>query len=826
MLRSQFLSRRFNGLLILVVCLLAFSAIPPRTADAAIVARTIDNTTDEFSRGSFQRTSLGNAQVPVPGGKLADLPGVAQLGPIGQLREWQLAGPLLPKPLIRMGSATIGNRIYIIGGRATTTNPGQAVAEVWSIAMDPNTGALVPEAAEDDWRREADLIPVQGSIQPNFVTPAAPIEAPAIATVANSGGGGFIFVIGGSTTINNQGLSSFAVRRANVGGDGRISGWTELPNARIPGTVRVPGLNQLGVESASAVAHSVGGKTYVYLIGGLRKYFQGTGGQGSVKEVGSRAIYYAEVTGDGRLVKSDGAEGWEPLDDIPVDNANQDAGLWDSAAVIGKSLTTGQDSLYIMGGQTVAAGDAIQASYSSEVFQAAIGGDGKLTFNFLGSLPEGRNAHTAVQFKGNLYVNGGIPSAQANPEPDNAVLSSYIQDDLSLPDVDGEGGSDANFLKNDVSPAVLEPRAFHGSVVIPASSNARPIGQKQPNAYVYVLGGRGASGDPFSGDEQGSDKIFYGAIGGSEDVTTTGFAPNGWYYSAPYTINILQGQVQEINWAVQVPRAGVETDVEISYRVSSATSCDNPGWTDADWQAVDGVGDGVHKSKDGQNSVTVPNLPARCFQYRARLSSNSLTTTPSLLNFSLQILIPGAPDLTVPIVAGQINPLGKFTGLNVVIQNKNTVEQTISADAEDPTGSFLVDLFVFGPGETPVDPKLPLTGADLQRSKGYVNIPKSVMGADAMLSITNWCTSADAAKCTPLDTLTLFPVAGDYIVIAAVDTGCPQLPYACVNESSTGGENNNITRSQPITVPKLDPNCTSNCAPATARALNLPIVRR
>ncbi|NJO84709.1 MAG: hypothetical protein HC828_19375, partial [Blastochloris sp.] len=798
MLRSQSLSRRFNGLLILGVCLLVLSIIPPRSVDAAIVARTIDNTTDEFSRGSFQRTSLGNAQVPVPGGKLADLPGVAQLGPIGQLREWFPAGPRLPKPLIRMGSAAIGNRIYIIGGQATTATPGQTVAEVWSIAMDPNTGALVSETSgEDDWRREADLIPVQGSIQPGFVTPVAPIEAPAVATVANSGGGGFIFVIGGNASINNRGLSSFAVRRAAVGGDGRISGWTELPNARIPGAAVVPGLNQLGLESASAIAHSIGGKTYVYLIGGLRRYVVGTGGAINVSEAGSKAIYFAEVTGDGRLVKSDGSEGWEPLDGIPISNADDKAGVWDAAAVIGKSLTTGQDALYIMGGQTRAPDSAVAASYSSEVYQAAIGGDGKLAFDFLGQLPEARNAHTAVQFKGNLYVTGGIPSTQTNAEPDNAVLSSYIQDNLSLPDVDGDGGGNANFLKNEVAPSILEPRAFHGSVVIPASSTARPIGLKQPNAYVYIMGGRGGA------EPQGSDKVFYGVIGGSEDVTTTGFAPNGWYYSAPYTINILQGQVQEINWAAQVPRtAGAVTDIEVSYRVSSATACDNPGWTDADWQPLDGAGDGVHKSKDGQNSVTVPNLPARCFQYRAKLSSNSLTTTPSLLNFSLQILIPGAPDLTVPVVAGQINPLGKFTGLNVAIQNKNTVEQTISADAEDPTGSFLVDLFIFGPGEAPVDPKLPLTGADLARSKAYVNIPKSVMGVDATVSITAWCNSADVAKCTPMDMLALFPVAGDYIVIAAVDTGCPELPYACVNGKLDRGENNNYYALAPITVPK------------------------
>jgi hypothetical protein len=188
--------------------------------------------------------------------------------------------------------------------------------------------------------------------------------------------------------------------------------------------------------------------------------------------------------------------------------------------------------------------------------------------------------------------------------------------------------------------------------------------------------------------------------------------------------------------------------------------------------------------------------------------------TPSLLNVRIQVVIPGYPDLKVQTL--QTAKFGDtLTGLNVQILNRNTVETTQPANIEGG-GSFFVDLFVFGPGDTPVTPTLPL---DLHPSNppsaACASIPKIDMPAEQLLSITEWY---DPATCVTQqkNIVSLFTEPGHYVVIAAVDSTCgAALPNACVTEGSTGGESNNLKR--------LEFNVAEG---EIGYVLQLPIIRR
>jgi hypothetical protein len=434
--------------------------------------------------------------------------------------------------------------------------------------------------------------------------------------------------------------------------------------------------------------------------------------------------------------------------------------------------------------------------YNNSIYRALIGSNGVLTWTsasgpnqWQGTLPEARISMATVQFRGKLYMTGGRPINNDVPQqPQAAVLTSYVEDDLTLPTI-GDGGS--NFLS--VGSALPKPRARHGSVVI----SATPTPDEPAAAFVYVIAGVGDPNDS-DPDDNGSDTVIYGKIGGTESTEQIGFASSGWYYSKPHDTVFDGAQVQEIDWTTVITRTGPAMDIRMDYRTSTASNCDDPNaFNGVNWQALDGTpGDATTLSANGANSVTLPlGATANCFQYRARLTSagSPPATSPSLLNVSIVVQVPGNPDLKVQTLKETKNNAGKFTGLNIVIQNQSIPPPTQPADIEGG-GSFFVDLFVFGPGQTPVTPTLPL-GSNPPGDVACVNINKSQMPADGMLSILQWHNTADqTCSIQPKAYNTIFSAPGHYVVIVAVDTACPQRSYGCVNEGTAGGESNNLRR--------------------------------
>jgi hypothetical protein len=458
-------------------------------------------------------------------------------------------------------------------------------------------------------------------------------------------------------------------------------------------------------------------------------------------------------------------------------------------------------------------------AYNSKVYRALINSStGALTWTsaagpnqWEGTMPEARVGLAGVQFSGNLYVTGGRPiSGNAPAEPQKAVLTSYVEDDLKLPTF-GTGPDSSNFLRN--ADALPLPRARHGSVVVPATPT-----EAEPNAaFVYVIAGQGDKNDGDTRDDQGSDTMIYGKIGSSEDRSQTGFAPSGWFYSAPHSTVFQGAQVQEINWTTVITRTGPGMDIAMEYRISTASDCNAANaFTGAgtEWRSLDGSPSDGFFSVNSANSVNLgAGLVASCFQYRAKLSTGDPFSTPALLNVSIQVTVPGGPDLKVLSINDTRSVDGKnsLTGLQITIINENTAANwpTLPADVETK-GSFYVDLFVYGPDDgTPTPPVLPLTSTNLQRSKAYAQVNKSVMGIGTQLTLTRWCPPAVKwQQCQPVDILSLFPKPGQYTIYVAVDS------FNYVSETPQNPAEQNNVLSKVIQVPR------------TSRSMHLPLIKR
>src|SRR5262249_13970421 len=157
------------------------------------------------------------------------------------------------------------------------------------------------------------------------------------------------------------------------------------------------------------------------------------------------------------------------------------------------------------------------------------------------------------------------------------------------------------------------------------------------------------------------------------------------------------------------------------YRTSRANNCDDSNaFNGSTWKDLDGSPD-TFRSQNGDNAVTLPaGLVARCFQYRANLTSAGAPPkqSPALLNGRILVYVPGSTDLTVKSIDDTRAPGGnKLTGIGVTLLNHNSFGvQTLPANLETQ-GSFFVDLFVFYQNETVITPTVPLSAADKTRSK-------------------------------------------------------------------------------------------------------------
>jgi hypothetical protein len=807
MLALHRFTRPARTLLLLCICLLALSALPARPASAAVITKRLDDSLTDFTRGTFQRASLSSFASGAP-----DQAGAVQLLPVSVIKDWLRSSFLLPEKLSDIGAVAIGSHIFTIGGLASNgvTTPAPT-RNVWSVTINPATGA--PSSTE--WFNETqDLPDVKHSDQ--FPTLVAARSVPAVTAVESGPDSGYIYVIGGRAQPPGagSGVSSYAVSIGTVVG-GHITGWVssnETTNAglRIPAD---PIWGRNGVQSASALTKKMGSNTYVYLIGGLQRFQNGA----VFQEVGSKQVFYARVrSSDGMLVKpSNGAIGWDTLASLPVNDQSVDVeGLWDATAVAGH-FEFGDaigDALYVSGGQILSSvgNDLIPDTYNNAVYRAKIGSNGALTWSvapnpdpWSGTLPTARVGMGGVEVNGKLYLTGGRSIQGGSPAPpEAAVLATVVEDDLKLAQI---GANGSNFLyQDDALRTPIAPRTRHGSVKVQIPQTTQTA---ESPAYVYVVAGQGTQAD---GSQNGSDTLIYAKVGGDEDVATIGFAPSGWYYSTVHETNrsFTGEQVQKILWTTSMTSTAM--DIQLQYRISTDNDCATPtALGSAPWQDVDGVLSGPKYSVHGPNSFLLGTPPpTHCFQYRARLSNGTVVApaTPALLNISIEVVIPGSPDLKVDKLQDARNMAGDFTGLTVELLNHyddttpddRYPTQPANIGSTNPNDTFFVDLFVFGPGETVVTPTPPINPSNAPGNKACLSVFKTHMPVDGRRQIAQWYDLSDpTCSQTEKDILPLFSTPGHYVVFVVVDSiDCSSTDAfaGCVEENSPGAEGNNVKR--------------------------------
>jgi hypothetical protein len=809
--------RNFRLFRVVLISLLSISILniwPPAIATAAIERdKRLDDSVNEFARGTFQRTSLANYQNLALDSR--DTKGALQLLPISVIKSWQRSGYNIPEKVSQHGVAAIGNTIFVIGGMVNTTGTTLVPSsKVWSNKINEVNGTPINE----NWLAEPDLPAVRHSDSTNsplYRETFAPVYDMAVSYIDLGNNNGYIYVIGGGFIAGATlpPISSYAVNIAKVV-NGRIQSWTTSDtntNFRLPGDPRYGGTIQDGLQAAESFTMKVGNDYYVYVVGGVMRYRDGAG----VAVVGSPEVYYAKVNSStGMLVPpSSGANAWvRNTDKIPMpDIVEADyAGLWD-ATVIADTITTTttKQMVYVMGGQYQSSEgnpSGVDNIYSADIYSAEIQSNGSLKWStWQGTLPTPRIKMAGLTANGKLYLTGGHKIVGGNPLlPEAAVMVSMVEDNFELMQL-GDNGS--NFLYEEVAlQAPVAPRADHGMVKVAANN---------PNegyrAFVYVIGGRGASPDVAS--ESGSDTVIYAPVGSANEVQTLGFPRDSWYYSSVFETNVTFSgeQVKSLTWYANLPVSS--NDIELSYRLSDDLNCNNPvSLLEKPWVDVDGDTTSARSSKQGRNeqSLGVPPPTAHCFQYRARIvgaASGEVEQTPSLLSVNIVVLIPGSPDLRVSRLEANKDANNKLVGLYTSIINQyqgdTSVNPTQPVD-DGRGGSFFVDLFVFGPGGTASPPSVPWT-VNPSGHKACAVVMKSEMTPNQVVNITKWYASSDnTCKTTPVNTMSFFQTPGEYTVYVVVD-GFDCNPadsiVGCVDENSPNAENNNVSTALKITIP-------------------------
>src|SRR5436309_2009266 len=94
--------RRARSLLLLGICLLILGAVPANPARAALFPQMVDNSLQDFTRGTFQRTSLSSLRNTAASPD--DATGAVQLVPVGILKDWFDSPFLLPEKLSDIGA--------------------------------------------------------------------------------------------------------------------------------------------------------------------------------------------------------------------------------------------------------------------------------------------------------------------------------------------------------------------------------------------------------------------------------------------------------------------------------------------------------------------------------------------------------------------------------------------------------------------------------------------------------------------------------------------------------------------------------------------------
>lgn len=787
----------FPGTLLTLV-FLTFSMLPPTPALAKRVFRPVADLVPEFQPGVLERTSVAPQKSNVAND------GRIELAPVAKIDTWNESSFSLPESVTSHAAVELNGRIYVLGGSVLGQSSSAPTDHVWRGT--PATNGDLSGA----WTAVAPLPAVTAATTPGGTPPCAQTDNPlpgrsslAAASISTGTSTGFIYAIGGvldSQDGASARLPTSAVAIGQVAADGSVT-WKNGPC--------LPKL----VQSASATIINLQGAAFLYVVGGLEQDFEGN----SLESFGVKDTYFARInTTTGDLTKvSDNTAGWTTNADLlPLPAGSPpEAGVWNAALIADTAQTdkVTQPALFLMGGQTIPG----QTSDSATVYRGIIDPtSGQVSWNtnsFNATLNTPRRGVRAIQYNGNVMVIGG---QQGNTTTFADVLSNQIDDSLNI---SVPGGTSSFYQSSNV---LTRPRYNHAAVVVAVGTDH----------YVYVLGGQG---DNNENSGQATNTLFYGKIDTRPDESI-GYATNGWYFSSPFKIDLNNAKLLSIRWDAVISPG---LDIAMEYRTNNNPNQTDSSWTP--WTSITDPGAGTAKSKNGANTATLSQgANFIFFQYRAFFTTSpSRTETPALNSVSVEVEIPGYPNLQVSNVQPQINAQQLITGLKVQIANRNPLPQgtELQGAEEGSKGTFFVDVFITK-GTTATAPKLGQLG------QIYAEVDKSVMTPNATFDISSWCETA-TSTCN-YDITKQFSTSGDYTIYVIVDNvenagtadaqsqPCPDLfssstsgqPCGNVIEADSpgiNGESDNI--SGPVTFHSEGPGQPVN--PTTTRVL-LPIIIR
>jgi hypothetical protein len=833
MFASRPSSHTLRTLLFLALAAVLVGSLPAVPARAAVeFSVPVDDTTAEFgdAGSTYLLTSLVE-QTDEPATPTNRRGGV-QLAPIGTL-DWKGTANNIPATRNEIAAAAIGKYIFAIGGITGATLHNS----VYRGVVDQVTGDVA-------WTVEDQSLPaVKHSITPTYTDLSAGRSNAAVATLVTdaAAGNGFIYVIGGSVQAGNTTISSRSVLVGVVqGGDltsWRVVGFDEpttttevegfLPRTYAPANLTSNNLPR-GVDGASAFTATIGGTTYLYVVGGRQIGPNESGTQ--FNNAATRRVIYGTInTSTGDLTwLSNGTAG--TYFDIP--DTNGEAGFFNGALVYGQFAGTDgqlQSAFFYTGGQI----SASSPNFTSRVVKGVIGTNGTVTFSNSassgdGSLLDTRNNHGAVLWDNAVYTLAGKPGTGSPLSPPTSNAASQVSAVTADRVLQTQQGSSSNFQQLLDPQGGGPPQRFSGGYVVVPSATPRI-------SFVYYIGGTNGSVE--------SAEVNRASIG--EPPVTPNYAADGWYFSAPFTITLggSQVRVKTVRWRGEnVASSG--GDLLVSYRTSTDANCAVPtqlvqqSWTDT-LDATTGAG----FSQDGNNEATLGSDPVNCFQYRVKIQRGAdATKTPSLTRLVVVVERPGSADLKFFNDQIEARRSGtQLTGLDIKIANDNTFEPpTVSADYGDG-GSFTVDLFVYPPGVTPNTP-VPGYSNDFpstQYNRATIQVDRALLtpGRQYIVNTNDtrwqWTRQNGTVVTGAVDLSQLFPSVGTYTMVAVVDGPTCGLAstIGCVKETAVGqpgydylsnnpAEANNISTQVQLVVDAVPPPTT----PTGVGPINLPLV--
>jgi len=646
------------ALFLICLSLLALIPGPPATAATGAGVTMLTNAPAEFSQGVFQRSAISTTKVTGlrgPSEPDEDTAGAIQLAPAGTLKAWGPFTPVFPTNVSNPGVASIGNRIYLVGGQTPSVSGSSPYSSaVYWANVDAQTGAVATWAAgnslpittvildNDPLARADNSTCVAGQLSGRFRHSTV-----GLTTGTNTG---YIYVIGGvfdTSTINcPEDLSSGVVQRGTVASDGTVS-WTTLTAAAMPSSP-LNGANTtrvLGVDSAASTIAQYPDSTgklhyYLYMIGGKRTYLCGTGEICPLPktwiEQTLRTVYYTEIDiTTGNLIDPDTSDAdtgvWKRDTDIQFHSlpggdpsaGTTDFGLWEATASATAVTSNDQSksAIFLAGG----AHNVDRTSIEGFVYRADVGAKGTLNWGIGGAdqtfgsatvAMGGRLGMSSLVYNNKLYLIGGRTTT-ANATTKSSVPTIFLDDNLdamtivaSNPII-GQGDTDTVLGANGGTDPTVNSRAYTGVALVRAQPIISDPNNPPPSinsAWVFVIGGAESS----SGTE--TNTIYRGEIGGAESLATN-YTLDGWYYSAPFQTSYVFGSASgdvykksrllAFYWAADLSTAraaNADADIRMYFRTKTTgtgrCTADSDKFRDSDlWQPLDGFSGDSRYSK-------------------------------------------------------------------------------------------------------------------------------------------------------------------------------------------------------------------------------------